>query len=82
MKTTTCQLVQGGVITGYVHYIGSVGPNGNLWPLCDQPQIRLCQPYQWTIMPAANSANCPRCAKVEDRTPLVYDHTPLLVGIR
>lgn len=79
MKTTTCQLMQGGVITGYIHYIGQVSPS--LWPLCDQPQIRLCQPFQWAIVPTSLSANCPRCAKVTDRTALVYNHTPLLVGV-
>jgi len=80
MKTTTCQLVQGGVITGYVHYIGKVTPH--LWPLCDRTQIRLCERTTIEFLPTNNSANCPHCAKVEDRTPLVYDHTPLLVGIR
>lgn len=79
MKTTTCQLVQGGVITGYVHYIGRLDP---LWPLCEQTQIRLCQATVVEFLPTSTSANCPHCAKIEDRIPLVYSHSPLMVGIR
>lgn len=78
MKTTTCQLVQGGVITGYVHYIGQTAP---LWPLCNRHQIRACHPYKAEFIPTVNSANCPHCAKVTTATPLVYDHTPTLVGV-
>lgn len=75
-KYTTCQLVQGGVIRGYVHLIGAIGPTGTPWPLCDQPQVRLCQDASWRLYLTESAHNCPRCAKVTDRVPLAIDPNP------
>jgi hypothetical protein len=78
MKTTTCQLVLGGVITGHVHYIGNTTP---LWPLCGRHQIRACERTTAEFLPTSNAANCPHCSEVTTSTPLVYDHTLTRVGI-
>lgn len=76
MKYTTCQLVQGDIIRGYVHLIGAIGPNNTLWPLCDKPQVRLCERSPWKIYLTDRATNCPHCVKVTDTIPLAIDHTP------
>lgn len=76
MKYATCQLVQGGVIRGYIHLIGSVDDNGVLWPLCRKLQVRLCDPTPWTVYLTDRVVNCPQCVTVTSDIPLAIDHTP------
>lgn len=72
MKTSTCQLVLGGVITGDVHYIGSINP---LWPLCGRHKIRVCQRLSAKFLPTQLAASCQYCRQETQRQPIIYDHT-------
>jgi hypothetical protein len=70
MKYTTCQLVQGGVIRGVIHYIGKTDP---VWPLCNHHQIRLCQRAPVQFLPTETGATCRHCANTTSAIPLAID---------
>jgi hypothetical protein len=80
-KYAACQLVQGGVIRGYIHLIGAISSSGSPLPLCNHPQVHLCDPSPWQLYPTDHAANCPRCAKVTTGTPLIIEYPhPILNG--
>jgi hypothetical protein len=68
MKYATCQLVQGGVIRGAVHYIGQSDP---IRPLCGTSSFRPCEGGAVEFLPTANLATCETCSKTTARTPLI-----------